>query len=408
VANRFAEVFAGPFVDVPIRLADATHSPLAGRVAFLFNGGDDSDELRDSLAGRQVTAFAGDLFGRGIQALFRNYLAGRGVGNGIAALTDDQGFLRAVRGLTDEIYACDGHSVVDASPGNARVVDVIKAVYPEAKILNSPAEAAAWRPAPPRQHSVAEPRDLSQPPIFVVGVPRSGTTWVENMLLAHPAIAGPRAETSVFVSLRALRANGLPGWMPTDALVAAIRSFVAGLFGRWLDANARRDARFLEKTPLHAEHLALIGEVFPAAAVIGVHRDGRDVVRSLLEMEAATDDVVVTAQAWSDISRAVSAAVPTLPHAREEHYEAMLRDPVAAIREILVWLGLEADAATLAEVARRAGERVSQYNTTGEVGAGKWTSLSARDLRAVYHHAGARLVELGYLDAVPRRRWWQR
>ncbi len=43
--------------------------------------------------------------------------------------------------------------------------------------------------------------------------------------------------------------------------------------------------------------------------------------------------------------------------------------------------------------------RVSQYNTTGDVGPGKWRTLSARDLRTVYRYAGDRLVETGYVSA---------
>ena len=77
----------------------------------------------------------------------------------------------------------------------------------------------------------------------------------------------------------------------------------------------------------------------------------------------------------------------------------MLSDPVKAVADVLAWLGLSVDDGVRAEIGRRAGERVSQYNTTGDVGSGKWTSMPARDLRAVYRHAGDRLVELGYISA---------
>src|SRR5205085_10599223 len=124
---------------------------------------------------------------------------------------------------------------------------------------------------------------LPGPPIFVVGVPRSGTTWLEHMLGAHRAVAGPGSETALFVSTRALWANS----DRRPAVVAALRGFASEVFGAYLASHAPQARHLLEKTPIHAEHLEQIVALFPEAAVISIHRDGRDVVRSMLEMEAA-------------------------------------------------------------------------------------------------------------------------
>ncbi len=392
-----------PFVDVPIRLDEReVDSPLAGRVAFLLGDSDGTPKPHP--------AFAGGLFGRGVQALFRNYLAGREVGNGIAALCDDRVFLQSVRRLTDTVYAAalarlGTDRIVDASLTNTRVIEVIRAVYPEAPILRS---ATDWGDpiVAPRSAAAADGPRLSAPPVFIVGVPRSGTTWLEQMLMAHPAIDGPGRETSIFVSLRALRDNiarpeseSLAAWIEPAELVAAMRVFVDGLFAHHLSTKGSSAPVFLEKTPMHAEHFRLISEVFPDAAIISIHRDGRDVVRSVLEMEAAIDSATLTASRWTEITRAVSQEFPHLPKARDERYEDLLRDPVASVSDLLAWLGLPVTDDVLAELSARVGVRVSQYNTTGDVGSGKWRSLSARDLRAVYRFAGDRLVETGYVSA---------
>ncbi|HVT76905.1 MAG TPA: sulfotransferase [Acidimicrobiales bacterium] len=327
--------------------------------------------------GDSVTApkVAGDLFRRGVQALFRNFNAGRGHPRpaGLAGVCDEAAFIGAVRGLTDAIYAATGsRAVEDVSPGNAEVRALIEAVYADDVVAPAPTTLVA--------------------PVFVVGVPRSGTTWVANMLRAHPALDGPDVETALFVSLQPLWNNAaLRDWISDDALARAIRGFVSTVLAPW-------GPRVVEKTPLHAEHLPLIATVFPDASIVSVHRDGRDVVRSLLEMEAGTDDVVVAATRWSEITREVSAALPSLAHACDLRYESLLADPVAGVVDLFAWLGLAVDDDVRATVARRAGERVSQYNTTGEVGAGKWRSLSRKQLRAVYRHAGDRLDELGYTD----------
>ena len=44
-------------------------------------------------------------------------------------------------------------------------------------------------------------------------------------------------------------------------------------------------------------------------------------------------------------------------------------------------------------------ERVSQYNTTGPVGSGKWQALKAGELAQVYGVAATQLRERGYLEA---------
>ncbi|HUR76461.1 MAG TPA: sulfotransferase [Acidimicrobiales bacterium] len=415
---------SGRFVGVPTQLEErAFDSTLRGRVAFAVAPNSDATlKMVAGLPGVSLPATPSDLFGRGVGALFRNYLAGRGLDAGIAALTDDDGFLRAVRRLTDSVYTSalarfGAERIVDASPSNEHVAELIRAVYPDAPLIATPDDAEAlaqgWSGARPESLPAPPPVSpmLGEAPVFIVGVPRSGTTWMKNMLLAHPGLAGPTEETSLFVSLRALRENGrrpahegLAGWVSPPELVAAVRRFAEELLGGWLERTGHVGARLLEKTPLHGEHLRLITEVFPDAAVVSIHRDGRDVVRSLLEMDAATDDVIVAASRWTAVTRQVSSDVAALPHARDLRYETVVEDPVGATTGLLEWLGLAVDDAVEREVQRRAEARVSQYNTTGEVGPGKWTSLSAREQRAVYRHAGDRLVELGYIDAADLRR----
>ena len=51
------------------------------------------------------------------------------------------------------------------------------------------------------------------------------------------------------------------------------------------------------------------------------------------------------------------------------------------------------------EVRERAGARVSQHGTTGDVGSGKWRDIAPNDLRTVYRVAGDQLVALDYMTA---------
>lgn len=370
-----------------------------------------------------------DLFGRSLHLILGNYLSAYQVGGGLAALVDnDRDFLRATRQLADSIYGTElrggGRVFVDDSPTNADAPHVIQGIYPDAlfvvvdetdatRLLQGPnvvrlyatdAHAVLLRtqeildrtdafPAAPFEDTA----HLPKPPIFVVGCPRSGTTWVQHLLQAHPDVGGPQSETAIFVALRGLLENpGVTARVERRELVAIVRRFARELFADYLAAHAPHASRFLEKTPIHAEHLDLIAEVFPEAFVVGVYRDGRDVVRSLLEVEAGIKDASVAARRWVDLTEAVDASSRRFPRVRHERYEQWLTDPVGGAVHLLTWLGLPPDEAVVGELHRRAPERVSQYNTTGAVGEGKWRDLSAQDLRAVYRVAGRRLVELGY------------
>jgi hypothetical protein len=402
---------------MPIHLAaaDTDECPTAGAMVFVVDAEGAGTPL--------------DLFGRGLHAVFGNYLTARSVGGGLAALCDDDTFLRAVRTLADTIYLAAG-SAVDASPTNVDAPHVIGGVYPDATFVvvePTPPELAAKVALIDRARVVrVEREELSSvlatfassapggatapveasaaltAPVFVVGCPRSGTTWIQHLLAAHPGLDGPSAETAVFVAVRPLLENAaLQAAVGRAVLVDAVRAFVATLAQRFLGPGR---ARFLEKTPIHATVLDLVVELFPDAWIVGVHRDGRDVVRSLLEVDAGSDDAATAAAFWVELTRAVATFAQRWPRARDERYEDWLGDPVVGAVDVLTWLGLPPDDAVVEELRRRAPQRVSQYNTTGSVGEGKWLDMPERDLRAVYRVAGDCLVEMGYASPSVIRR----
>jgi LPS sulfotransferase NodH len=253
--------------------------------------------------------------------------------------------------------------------------------------------------------------------VLVVGCPRSGTTWLGQLLMSHPAATGIReGETSLFLCLQDLYANmrrtdgtGLSNDVDEEALDAAVRRFCDRMIG----AAVRRDDPgaqvFVEKTPAHAFMLARIAHLYPDVAVMHIVRDGRDVARSLAELSFGAPSVRAGAQAWVRTLTAVEQQAGALRAFRQVRYEGLLEDPLGGVSELFEWLGLPVDADVRARVRAEAGRRVSKFDTSGPVGSGKWRSLRAGDLADVYLVAGDRLVQHGYVTgaqlARARRTW---
>lgn len=240
--------------------------------------------------------------------------------------------------------------------------------------------------------------------VLIFGSPRSGTTWLTHLLLSHPGAGGQgHSESSLFVALQPFvgllhrKEDGPLAFVDEPTLIAALRRFCDELLSGDLPAGAPV-GRVVEKTPEHALLLPFINRIYPDAYYIHIVRDGRDVVRSAVEVEFGEPDVAVAARGWVHTLHAVERDARDLARFREVKYEELLADPVEGTSELLSWIGLDVDEDVKRELAERAGVRVSQYNTTGNVGAGKWRSLDDRQLAVIYRVAGETLIARGYVE----------
>ena len=173
--------------------------------------------------------------------------------------------------------------------------------------------------------------------VFVVGAPRSGTTWVQRVIAAHPDAVGLPSETHLFsVTMSVVRdrvqgglldSTGTATWfMPHEEFVAAARDFCDAALGSWVRRRAPDALRVVERTPSHVWHLGLIGAVYPEATVVHVVRDGRDVARSLVSASWGPADVRGAARLWASSVRAARAAAPAVGSYHEVRYEDLLAD----------------------------------------------------------------------------------
>ena len=113
-------------------------------------------------------------------------------------------------------------------------------------------------------------------PIFVLGMPRSGTTLVEQMLAAHSAIRGGGELTYIGRIAGELgntwqsRGDSAPG---DDATVAADLRNAAGRYAELTADLHRRQPRFTDKMPTNFLYIGIIHLLFPNATIIHCMRD---------------------------------------------------------------------------------------------------------------------------------------
>ncbi|MGA7805859.1 tetratricopeptide repeat-containing sulfotransferase family protein [Bradyrhizobium sp.] len=114
----------------------------------------------------------------------------------------------------------------------------------------------------------APPGHGSAAPVFVTGLPRTGTTLVERIIASHPAMSSV-GETSAFAAaLHHATADGAPGGDPARIGQNYIESMAA--------RRALPDARFVDKTLENYLYCGLIHAALPAAKIIMVQRHPLD------------------------------------------------------------------------------------------------------------------------------------
>lgn len=268
-------------------------------------------------------------------------------------------------------------------------------------------------------------------PVFVVGMPRSGTTWVAQILSSPPAIG--RIDESYLFShgggLGALMARVGPERRGTDGPAGLGRLMsrselledLRPLAQRWLARELPPGGRFVvEKSPWHLRNTRLIAELLPSARFVHVLRDGRDAATSLLAARRswAPTDNPRAARSVSDIASLWAEAVRLAREAEqvlgerflEVRFEALKEDPEVAIAQLYASVGIDHDQALVRRVAyetafeRRHTGGEKRFYRAGRVG--DWRrSLSLRDAHAFQRAAGPELLKAAY-EQNPR--WWLR
>lgn len=117
-------------------------------------------------------------------------------------------------------------------------------------------------------------------PVFIVGMPRSGTTLVEQILSSHPRVVGVGEHGGVSRLVHTVadhHTSGMPLVTTTGALSARWLSRSAMAHMATLRKAAPGATRIVDKTLALEPHLGLIALLLPRARIIHVTRDPLDV-----------------------------------------------------------------------------------------------------------------------------------
>ncbi|MGP6088272.1 sulfotransferase [Antarctobacter jejuensis] len=183
-------------------------------------------------------------------------------------------------------------------------------------------------------------------PIFILGMPRSGTTLTEQIVSAHPQVAGAGELPLAADLLREI----IAGEAPTEA---RLRAFRAGYL-EGLARHAQGAAFVTDKMPHNFCFVPLIAAALPEARIVHVVRDAASTCWSNLKQyfPAASlgycydpDDVVAYHGLYRDWMQRCDRDWPG--RLRRLDYDALTHDPEAQTRALIADLGLDWDVACL-------------------------------------------------------------
>ena len=189
--------------------------------------------------------------------------------------------------------------------------------------------------------------------IFIVSLPRSGSTLVEQILASHSQVEGS-AELADLPQIIAEESRRLrqpfPQWVATQTPERwhALGAEYLRRTQRWRE----RRPRFTDKMPGNWLYVGAVARMLPNARIVVVRRDPLETClscyRYLFHQHGYTHDFADLATAWAGFDRACRqwrAQCPT--RVREQSYEALVAAPEAQIRELLEFCGLPFEQACL-------------------------------------------------------------
>jgi hypothetical protein len=259
---------------------------------------------------------------------------------------------------------------------------------------------------------VADARgDPSEEPIFVIGMPRSGTTLVERIISSHPDVHSAGELQNFGVVLKRLSGSTTPFMLDPDTVDSAARIDWATL-GRDYIASTRpatgHTLRFVDKLPHNFLNVGFIAHALPNARIICLRRDPLDTCLSnFRQLFAQTSpyydysfDLMDTGRYYILFDRLMAHWRKVFPgRILELHYETLVDSQETCSRQLLDFCGLSWDDACLGfehnpqPVATASSTQVREPIHHGYIHRWKHYETELRPLRGLLRTAGILLPD---------------
>ncbi|CCQ75601.1 tetratricopeptide repeat-containing sulfotransferase family protein [Magnetospira sp. QH-2] len=193
----------------------------------------------------------------------------------------------------------------------------------------------------------------SEQPVFIVGMPRSGTTLVEQVIASHPACgaAGELSEISAIAKAiagsRTINDDFSPGFRALDC--QSIREFANRYLNKLTVGGEPHHRRIIDKMPSNFKYLGLIASLFPKARIIHCRRHPMATCYSILTQRFnrahpyayAQEDLAHQYRHYERLMAFWESVLPIPIHT--VRYEDLVTDPDAEIRSLIKACGLSWD-----------------------------------------------------------------
>ncbi len=187
-------------------------------------------------------------------------------------------------------------------------------------------------------------------PVFIVGMPRSGTSLVEQVLASHPAVFGAGELPYIDRIAEALGSHCDGEAVYPECLSAVPEAVRAGFAATYRKESlaAAADAKLVtDKAPLNFRHLGLIALLFPGARIVHCRRDPLDTCLSCFFQNFAKGqeysfDLAELGRFYRAYRKMMAGWAEVLPiEVLDLDYEELVADLEGVGRRLLAYCGLD-------------------------------------------------------------------
>jgi tetratricopeptide (TPR) repeat protein len=194
-------------------------------------------------------------------------------------------------------------------------------------------------------------------PIFIIGLPRSGSTLIEQILASHSMVEGTMELPDIIMMAKSLGGGKVRGGDYPDVLARLGPEEIRALGAEYIERTRvqRKTGKpfFIDKMPNNSQHVGFIHLILPNAKIIDARRHPMAACFAAFKQHFArgqgfTYDQTDLGRYYADyvsLMRKFDAAAPGAAH--RVLYEDLVADTAAEVGRLLAYLGLQFEPACL-------------------------------------------------------------